>query len=180
MRNLIRIEESEFIANAEHERCSACLSERSDAVSPQYRKYTILSNEFMKENIYPTWRTNKDKTKYIGAYETPPTEAFPITYQELASRPSLFSEIQFNAERDYLDSLNIIVFYCIACGVRVVKDGNHRLLQCAVQGSVPELTVFEVASNDWRRCSVDMKNFCKCISNHQLNQDAPKNDASVS
>jgi hypothetical protein len=164
MRSLIDIEESEFIAIAKQEQCSACLSERSDAVSPQYRKYTIHANEFMNEKVYPTWRTNKDKTQYIGAYETPPTEAYPITYQELASHPSLFSEIQFDAERDYFDSPNIITFYCMSCGVRVVKDGNHRLLQCTVNGTGPEITVFEVASNDWRRCRVDMKNFCKCIS----------------
>ncbi|MBI5142713.1 MAG: hypothetical protein HZA20_11085 [Nitrospirae bacterium] len=169
MSSLVNIGESEFIALAEKEQCRACLSERSNAVSPHYRKYTIHADKFMIENVYPTWRTNKDKTKYIGAYETPPTEAFPITYQELASCPDLFSEIQFDAKKDYLGTTNIIVFYCMSCGVRVVKDGNHRLLQCAVQCSAPEITVFEVASNDWQRCEVDMKNFCKCISNRVRN-----------
>jgi len=180
MRSLANIDESEFIALAKKEQCRACLSERSDAVSPHYRKYMIHANEFMKENVYPTWRTSKDKTKYIGTYETPPTEAFPITYQELTSCPDLFSEIQFDAGKDYLGTLNIIAFYCMSCGVRVIKDGNHRLLQCAVLRSAPEITVFEVASNDWRRCKVDMKNFCKCISNNHLNQDAPKSGAPVS
>ena len=164
MGNLVSIEESEFTALANREQCRACLSERSDAVSPDYRKYSVRANEFMNENVYPTWRTNKDKTKYIGAYETPPTEAFPITYSELASLPGLFAEIQFNMAKNYLGTYSVIAFYCTSCGVRVVKDGNHRLLQCAVYNIATEITVYEVTSNDWRKCKVDMKNFCKCIS----------------
>lgn len=168
MSNLVSIEESVFVSLATREQCSACLSERSDAVSPDYRKYSVRANEFMNENVYPTWRTNKDKTEYIGTYETPPTEAYPITYSELASRPGLFSAIQFDASKNYLASHNVIAFYCTSCGVRVVKDGNHRLLQCAVQNIDPEITVYEVASNNWRKCRVDMKNFCKCISNNRF------------
>lgn len=168
MSNLVRIEESEFISLANREKCMANLSERSHAVSPDYRKYTVRANEFMNENVFPTWRTNKDKTEYIGAYETPPTEAYPITYSKLASHPALFSAIQFDASKNYLASHNVIAFYCTSCGVHVVKDGNHRLLQCAVQDIAPEITVYEVASSDWQKSRVDMKNFCRCISNKRF------------
>lgn len=180
MRNKINIEENEFISLAMQEQCSACLGERSDAVSPDYLRYVVSAREFMNENTYPTWRTNKDKTRYIGAYERSPTEAFPITYQELALHPELFSEINFDSKKNYFNSNNIITFHCTSCGVRVVKDGNHRLLQCAVQNSYPEVTLYEAVSHDWRLCKVDMKNFCKCISNNQINQDAPKSGAPVS
>lgn len=161
---MININESEFIALTKKEHCTAGLYELLNAKKPQYRKYTLHAIEFMEGNVYPIWRTNKDKSKYIGEYETPPTEAFPITFQELASCPHLFPEIQFDEKKNYLWTLNFIVFYCISCGIRVVKDGNHRLLQCAVRGITPEITVFEVASRHWRRSKGDMKNFCKCIS----------------
>jgi hypothetical protein len=168
MLNVAVIDENEFVSLATAERCRACLSERSDAKSPTYRRYSVRADEFMGENVYPTWRTNKDRTEYIGSFETPPTDAFPIKYGELALLPNLFDAIQFGASKDYLASHNVIAFYCTSCGVRVVKDGNHRLLQCAVQNIAPEITVYEVVSNDWRKCQVDMKNFCKCISKETL------------
>lgn len=174
------IDENEFMSIAEKERCRACLSERSDAVAPTYVKYAIPANEFITEEAFPTWRTNKEQTIYIGAYETPPTEAFPISFNDLAQQSNLFPEINFDPTIDYLKSKNIISFYCVSCGVHVVKDGNHRLLQCAVQGIKSDLDIFEVVSSDWSRCKVDMKNFCKCISNNQLNPDAPKSGAPVS
>ncbi len=169
MKNKENIDESEFMSLATKEQCQACLSERSNAMAPNYIKYIIPANEFISENTYPTWRTNKDQTRYIGSFETPPTEAFPITYHELALKTELFSEINFDPFKNYFKSKNIIAFNCMSCGVRVVKDGNHRLLQCAIQGCSHELTIYEVVSQDWTRCKVDMKNFCKCISNNQLN-----------
>lgn len=164
MLNVVVIQENEFDSRAKSERCRACLSERSDATSPIYHRYSVRADEFMGENTYPIWRTDKDRTKYIGSFETPPTEAFPITFRELALLQNLFESIKFETGKDYFVSHNVIAFYCASCGVRVVKDGNHRLLQCAVQKIAPEITVYEVVSNDWRNCQVDMKNFCKCIS----------------
>ena len=165
---MVTIEESEFISLANSEQCRACLSERTNAVTPVYLRYSVRADQFMAERVYPTWRTNKDRTEYIGSFETPPTEAFPITYGELALLPGLFTAIQFDTGKDYLATRNVIAFHCTTCGVRVVKDGNHRLLQCAVQKVAAEITVYEVVSNDWRKCKVDMKNFCKCISNNRF------------
>ena len=180
MNSKVNIDENEFMSLATKEQCRACLTERNDAVEPMYVKYSISANDFIRKEIYPTWRTNIEQTEYIGTYETPPTEAFPISFSELAQRQNLFSKINFDPNKDYLQSNNIITFYCASCGIYVVKDGNHRLLQCAVQGISISLKIFEVESSNWSRCRVDMKNFCKCISNNQLNQDAPKNGAPVS
>lgn len=166
------IDEREFISLAEQGGCSACLNERYDAISPSYRKYQIFAQSVLKNNTYPLWRTNKDKTVYIGAFETPPTEAFPISYNELAKLPTLFHDISFDPNRNYLNSKNIIVFHCTNCGISVVKDGNHRLLQCALNDCDTKFTIYEVASQDWKKSKVDMKNFCKCISNNQLNEEA--------
>ena len=180
MNSEVNIDENEFMSLAAEEQCRACLAESIDAVAPTYIKYSIPANDFIDGNTFPTWRTNKAQTKYIGAYEMPPTEAFPISFSQLALQPHLFSAINFDPTKDYLKSKNIIAFYCASCGIHVVKDGNHRLLQCALQGLSSSLTIYEVVSNDWSRCKVDMKNFCKCISNNQLNQDAPKCGALVS
>jgi len=166
MNSKVSINENEFISLAAEEQCSACLAERADAVEPTYVKYPIPANDFIAGNTFPTWRTNEGQTEYIGAYEMPPTEAFPISFRELALRPYLFSEINFDPKKDYLKSRNIIAFYCTSCVIILFKDGNHRLLQCTLQCLSISLIIFEVASNDWSRCKVDMKNFCKCISNN--------------
>ncbi len=164
------IGEDELLFLARQEQCRACLSERRDALRPEYLRYTIRAEKLLTNKIYPTWRTNKDKTSIVGAYEAPPTDAFPITYHELALRPGLFDSLRFDPKADYLKTTNIIIFHCASCDIRVVKDGNHRLLQCALNKNDVEITVYEVSSSDWRRCRVDMKNFCKCFSNDQLDQ----------
>jgi hypothetical protein len=162
----VKINESEFLTIAKQEHCRACLDERIIAVSPDYLMYTIQVQKLLTNKTYPAWRTNRDKTLFVGAYETPPTDAFPITYHELALHTGLFAAISFDPEINYLKSQNVIVFHCTSCGIRVVKDGNHRLLQCVVNKYDTEITVYEVSSPDWRRSKVDMKNFCKCISNN--------------
>lgn len=149
---------------ARQEKCRAKLEERNDAVSPRYVKYICSADELFCKKTYPTWRTNMDATKYIGAYETPRDQAFPISFGELAKRPHLFSEINFIEHEDYLKSTCIIAFHCQRCGVHVIKDGNHRLLQCAYHKLNPTLEVYQVVSRDWTSCMVDMKNFCECIS----------------
>ncbi len=174
MKNLENIDEKEFVSITIKEQCTANLSERCDAVAPSYIKYTSQTRELIEGNAYPTWRTNRERTRYIGSFETPPTEAFPISFHELSLLPALFSEIRFNPTNDYFRSKNVITFYCDSCSVRVVKDGNHRLLQCAVQDISNEVTVYEVVSKDWHNCKIDMKNFCKCISSNQLKHDVPK------
>ncbi len=165
MQSVAPIEASEFIALAKREKCRACLSERADALTPTYLRYSARADQFIADNVFPTWRTNRERTEYIGAFEKPPTDAFPITYHDLALLPNLFAAISFETGQNYFATRNVISFHCATCGVRVVKDGNHRLLQCALQNADTEITVYEVTSADWRKCKVDMKNFCKCISN---------------
>jgi hypothetical protein len=113
------IDEATFIALAMSENCRACLSERADAVSPVYRAYPIRADKFMTSSVFPTWRTDKERSKYIGSFETPPTEAFRITFAELARLPALFAAFNFDARTDYLKSTNIIAFHCTSCGVKV-------------------------------------------------------------
>jgi len=162
------ISESEFIAVAQDEHCQSIVSERSDAISPIYLLHSILAQAMLSGKTYPTWRTNREATQLIGAYEVPREEAFPISYIELSKKPHLFDAIHFDVAMDYLVTKRIISFQCSSCRVRVVKDGNHRLLQCARHKLNPQLEVYEVVSQNWSASRVDMKNFCECISNQFL------------
>ena len=158
------ISEDEFIAVAQREQCRANLDERRDAISPSYVQYSILAQAILTGKTYPPWRTDKDGSWYVGAYEVPRGEAFPISYIELSKKPHLFDAVRFDATKNYLTTRGIITFHCMSCGVRVVKDGNHRLLQCVLHKLNPELEVYEVMSQNWSAGKVDMKNFCECIS----------------
>ena len=162
------ISEQEFIAVAQQERCCAFLDERRDAVSPIYVRYAISAQDMFERKTYPTWRTDREATQYIGAYEIPRGEAFSISYIELSMKPHLFDAIRFDIKKNYLATTRIISFHCQSCDIHVVKDGNHRLLQCAFYKLNPQLEVYEVVSQDWSACKVDMKNFCECISNNTL------------
>jgi len=162
------ISEQEFISVAQQERCQASLDERRDAVSPIYVEYAISAQDMFERKTYPTWRTDREAAKYFGAYEIPRGEAFPISYIELSTKPHLFGALGFDVKEDYLTTTRIITFHCKSCGVHVVKDGSHRLLQCAFHKLNPQLEVYEVVSRDWAACKVDMKNFCECISNNAL------------
>ncbi len=144
---------------------AANLDERRDAISPVYVQYSASAQVIVTGKTYPLWRTNKEGTLYIGAYEVPMGEAFPISYIALSKKPHLFGAIRFDAKRDYLTTRSIIAFQCKSCGVRVVKDGSHRLLQCALHKLNPELEVYELVSQNWSGGKVDMKNFCECVSN---------------
>lgn len=164
------ISESEFIAVVQDEHCQANVSERGDAISPIYLRHYVLAQEMLSGKTYPTWRTNREATQLIGAYEVSREEAFPISYIDLSQKPHLFDAIHFDVAGDYLATKRIISFQCSSCRVRVVKDGNHRLLQCALHKLNPQLEVYEVVSQNWSACRVDMKNFCECISNQPLHQ----------
>jgi hypothetical protein len=157
--------EQEFISVAQQEKCLARLDERRDAMSPIYVQYVISAQDMFKRRTYPTWRTNREASQYIGAYEIPRSEAFPISYVELSTKPHLFDAIQFDIKRNYLATTRIISFHCQSCDIHLVKDGNHRLLQCAFHKLNPQLEVYEVVSRDWSACKVDMKNFCECMHN---------------
>ena len=162
------LSEQEYLAVTTEENCRAILDERMQAVSPSYLSYNTTAQEFLRAGAFPPWRTNREAAECIFVCEVPRSEAFPISYHQLAKKPHLFGKLPFDPMRDYLLTNRIISFHCQICGVRVVKDGNHRLLQCAFQESNPELLIFEVRSNDWSASTIDMKNFCNCIYNNAL------------
>ena len=162
------ISEQDFLSVAAEENCRARLDERMQAASPTYAFYTSPAQEFLRAGAFPPWRTNRDASEYIGVYEIPREEAFPISYFSLAEKPSLFASLPFDPQVDYLRTNKIICFHCQSCGVRVVKDGNHRLLQCVIRRLNLELQIYEVSSTDWSASQIDMKNFCKSIYNNAL------------
>lgn len=123
--------------------------------------------------VFPTWRTSKDGATYIGQYEKHRTEAFAITYANLAKKPHLFragTGVDFDPGYDNFASpaKPVIVYHCKECDVHVVKDGNHRLLRCAYHGCDPNLEVYQVSSSNWPGATVDMKNFCSCSETLEL------------
>jgi hypothetical protein len=169
------ITEQEFLSVATEEDCHANLDERFQATSPTYTTYLSLAQDFLKAGAFPPWRVSRDANEYVGAFEVSREEAFPISYSELSNKPNLFMALTFDPQIDYLKTNRIICFHCRTCGVRLVKDGNHRLLQCALRNVNPEIRIFELSSTDWSASQVDMKNFCNCIYNKPLKNDARKN-----
>ncbi len=158
------ITEEQFVEIANQENCRADINERNLAISPTYVQYSCGAKDFLQKKVYPTWRTNKDATQVIGAFEIPRHQAFPISYIQLSIKPHLFSDLNFSPHINYFKTNTIIAFHCTTCGVYVIKDGSHRLLQCAVHGSDPVLDIYQVISGNWLSCNVDMKNFCECFA----------------
>jgi hypothetical protein len=161
-RDIKTISQDVFFQIGRNERCGASLLECEDAIRPLFCEYTCAALDFIKDKTYPTWRTNKEKTRYIGEFQVSRENAEPTSFIEFAKYEHLFNEILFDKNQDYFLTNNIIVFHCVRCGVHVVKDGNHRLLACAYHGKNPILNVYEVSSEDWSNAKVDMKNFCGC------------------
>lgn len=156
------ITKAEFLIAAHDEHCRTLIGEIRDAHDPVFLQYQLPAQILLRTKLYPSWRTNTQQTLYIGAYEIPPEKAFPISYRELSRRPSLFHSLAFDRWREYWRTSKVLLFRCGICDVRVVKDGSHRLLQCAVRGISPLIECYEALSNDWSRCTADMKNFCVC------------------
>ena len=100
----------------------------------------------------------------------PRVSARTATFREWAQMPQHFADIKFDPRHNYLTSRTAITFFCETCGIRLVKDGNHRLLQCAITGSDVKFNVYEVRGRSWTRSTVDMRNFCSCTSNTSLEQ----------
>jgi hypothetical protein len=136
------------------------------AVTPTFSRTPIPAQQLLSQRAFPTWRTNKDGTKYIGRFEEPRTTAFAITFPTLAQRQSIFKDIDFDPAFDSFAAgaatKPVIIYHCQGCGVHVVKEGNHRLLYCAYHGVDALLDVYQVSSGDWSKATVDMKNFCSC------------------
>jgi hypothetical protein len=161
--SMTTISETDFVSVAKYEFCRANLDERRQAKIPIYFKLSISVGELFRQKIFPTWRTDLQAKGLINSYETDKDVAHPITYLDLASKTHLFEEIKFDKNRDYFTTNQIVVFLCQRCSVYVVKDGNHRLLQCAFHKQLNRfLEIFGVASHDWSDAKIDMKNFCQC------------------
>ena len=154
--------EQDLIAIATIENCTACLWERTQALDPTYVRFPVPAQNLLASATYPPWRTTPDGSRYVGEYEVGREAAAIDVFPEWARKSHLFSDIRFVPTVDYFKTTTIISFYCEACDVRLVKDGNHRLLQCALSHVNPTLTVYEVRSFSWRHSTVDMKNFCSC------------------
>jgi hypothetical protein len=165
---MTQISEQEFLAIATAENCHAILDERMQAISPIYSVYSSSAQDFMKSRVFPPWRTTLEANQYVGNYRVSRKEAFPISYFNLSKQRQLFQSINFDPDKDYFRTNRVIAFHCRSCGVRLVKDGNHRLLQCALKRLDPELQIYEVSSENWSAAEIDMKNFCECISNNAL------------
>jgi hypothetical protein len=161
----------EFESVAGSERCTSILWERMEAEAPTYVRFQIPAQRLIALPTYPPWRTTLDGGTCIVAYEVDRTAAAIATFPEWGHKSHLFTSIKFVPGHDYLQTSLALSFFCDSCGIRLIKDGNHRLLQCAVSGTDPCFTVYEVRSHSWRRSSVDMKNFCACISNISLQRD---------
>ena len=161
-------EEFESVAAAEG--CRSIICERMQAEAPTYVRFQIPAQSLLALLTYPPWRTTLDGHKCILAYEVDRTAAAVATFPEWVKMPHLFTSIGFVPGHDYWQTSSVLSFFCESCGVRLIKDGNHRLLQCAFSRASPCITVYEVRSHSWHRSSVDMKNFCACISNISLEQ----------
>lgn len=163
-----RIPEEKFRNIVQKESCSSSIIEEySNAISPIFVKYTISAQDFLAKKVYPLWRTNHDGTKCIIECELGKVEAFPISFADFALKPHFFQTAKFDDKRDYFETNRIISFHCNSCGVSIIKDGNHRLLQYAIESKNKntlnrKLFIYEVISSDWSKCQPDMKNFCEC------------------
>ena len=59
----------------------------------------------------------------------------------------------------------VLAYHCSVCKVWVIKDGIHRLSKWLVDNVNKKITVYQVASGDWSKATLDMQNFCKCVKN---------------
>ncbi|MBI5136519.1 MAG: hypothetical protein HZA24_04175 [Nitrospirae bacterium] len=133
------------------------------AVEPVYSQYEIDARELLAGGVFPVWRVDGARRAVVGDPNAP--RAFAISFQELAALPELIAQppIGFDQSVDYYKKNNrIAIAHCDACGVRIVKDGNRRLLQSACRQTNERLFVYEATSGDWSPCRADMRHFCRC------------------
>ena len=156
----VRLEE--LYKKAELEKAQEGLAEIHQVRGVSFHQYICGAQAILNNNIFPSWRVNKDRTSIVLSSEPSRQEAFPITFRELAASPALWVPINFDPEVSYFKHQFVIVFYCQRCLVYVVKAGGHRLLECAYHKRDPDVLVYQVSSADWKRSTMDMKNFCQC------------------
>jgi hypothetical protein len=137
---------------------SATHNEWLYCIDPKFTKYRIMVSAFLSSNVFPTYRLDKSGTSLTSIFQD--KEASPITFVSLASRLDLIEALL----REGFISTNdtVLAYHCERCGVRVVKDGIHRLCKWVAEGTDREITVYQVSSKDWGRAPVDMPNYCRC------------------
>jgi hypothetical protein len=144
--------------NHERTHSRAIGDEWFDCIEPSFSKYSIMMDDFLLTNVYPTSRLDKSGNKLTSIYED--NEASPISFRQLQNQQWLLREI---LSEGYASSDNIILVYkCLACNSMVVKDGIHRISAWIVNGENRELTILQVSSEDWSCAQIDMPNFCRC------------------
>jgi len=129
-----------------------------DCIDPSFSRYSIVMDDFLSTNVYPTCRLDKSGTKLTSIYED--HEASPISFIQLRDRQRLLSDIV--AEGYESSDNNILVYKCLECHTMVVKDGIHRISTWMVNGENRDLIILQVSSADWSSAMIDMPNFCKC------------------
>jgi len=137
---------------------SAAHNEWLYCIDPKFTKYRIMVSAFLSSNVFPTYRLDKFGTSLTSIFQD--KEASPITFVSLASRLDLIEALL----REGFISTNdtVLAYHCERCGVRVVKDGIHRLCKWVAEGTDREITVYQVSSKNWERAPVDMPNYCRC------------------
>jgi hypothetical protein len=164
------ISDEEFLAVVAAESCRSIINEGEQATSPAYVRYESSAQKLLGTRVFPPWRTSRDGALYVGDYRVSRTHASAVSFSNLARKTHLFDSIGFDPEKNYLLTNRLVAFRCLTCGVVLLKDGNHRLLQCAFHGLDPELLIYEVRSTDWHASTIDMKNVCECIT-HNVVED---------
>lgn len=161
---LARLSETDFLAAATAEHCTSVLDECGQAESPTYVRYELEAQALIAR-AFPLWRVTLDGAHVELRFQIPKDAARPATLRNWAAMPQHFAAIDFDASHNYLKTATAFVFLCVACDVRLVKDGNHRLLQCVLSGANPTFVIYEARGLSWKHSAVDMKNFCSCSSN---------------
>ena len=117
-----------------------------------------MLDEFLQHEVYPTYRLNKLGNALTGEFED--KEATPISFISLTERPELLAALISEGHVSKNDA--VLAYHCESCKVWVIKDGIHRLSKWAVDKENREITVYQVASNNWSQALLDMPNYCKC------------------
>jgi len=114
--------------------------------------------------VFPAWRVDAARRVAVTDPNVPCARAGGISFAELAGLPELIARppIGFEPAADYYGNNHIALARCDRCGVRLVKDGNHRLLQSTCRGTDETVFVYEVTSSEWLHCRGDMRHLCGC------------------
>lgn len=136
--------------------CSVSTSLPDFPTDPTFWRYRCSVDDVRTDRVYPVWFTDlnrKQSLNYNGDGAT------PILFGEISAIPWLLQ--QRLREPRPGDPKKLIMEHCEHCGVRVVKDGCHRLLWHIHNSEDPEFEVIEVSGSDWSMAQFDMSTICE-------------------